>query len=267
MIWQASSGDPSAPALVLIHGSFDRSAGLLKLSRRLDRTFAVTRFDRRGYGRSRATDGPFTAAANVSDLIDIVERARAPRGEPVVLVAHSFGGNVALAVAQQRPELVRAVVTYESPLSWLDWWPGASARIDNERWADDPEEAAERFVRRLIGDDHWDRLPSGTRAARRAEGATMIAELTDLRNGAPWVADRVGVPVLAIYGSTGSSHHRRAMLMLGEMLPDCEVAVVEGATHLGPRSHAGVVADLVVTFVGRVSGGPRHHPPSSTSSR
>ena len=43
-------------------------------------------------------------------------------------------------------------------------------------------------MRRLIGDEKWERLPRRRRAARRAEGAAMVGELADLaatRRGTP----------------------------------------------------------------------------------
>ncbi len=79
--------------------------------------------------------------------------------------ATRYGGNVALALADRHPELVRAVGVYESPLSWLDWWPGTTAGADALATRGDPAEAAERFMRRLIGDERWHRLPESTRRA------------------------------------------------------------------------------------------------------
>ena len=82
------------------------------------------------------------------------------------MVGHSYGGNVALATVERHPDLVAGVVTYETPLSWLPWWPGDSAGGDAVAWRDDPEEAAERFMRRMIGDERWERLPPSSRASR-----------------------------------------------------------------------------------------------------
>ena len=125
-VWSERAGDPTLPAVFLIHGSMDRSAGLLRLSRRLDRTHAVVRFDRRGYGRSIDVGPPHTVEANVDDL----ERLLASHGRddrPVALFGHSFGGNIALAFTARRPELVSTVTVYETPMSWLSTWPGGTA--------------------------------------------------------------------------------------------------------------------------------------------
>lgn len=250
-LWSATAG--TGPDLVLVHGSLDRSAGMLKLSRRLDTAWRVTRYDRRGYGRSVPCEGPFTLDAQIADLVSVIRGAGGgcdpgPR-IPVVLFGHSFGGNVALGVADRYPELVRAVAVYESPLSWTDWWPGDSAGGAARTVADDPEAAAEAFMRRLVGDQRWERLPESTREARRAEGPAMLGELADLRRGAPWQPHRIGVPVLTMFGEHGRPHHRRAMEWVAGAVLDGRVRMVPGAHHFGPNTHPDAVASLFSEFV------------------
>ena len=240
-IWSHETGD--GPLVVLVHGSMDRSAGLLRLSRRLDRRARVARYDRRGYGRSAPHDGPFGMDAQVADLVGVLDGRRA------VVFGHSYGGNVALALADRHPDLAEAVVVYETPLSWFDWWPGSTAGGTALATQGDPHDAAERFMRRLVGDERWERLPPSTRAARRAEGVAMVGELTDLRSGPPWSADRIVAPVLALHGEHGAEHHRDAMRFLGELIPGCRVDVVPGARHFGPNTHADAVADRVVSVI------------------
>ena len=250
-IWSATTGVVGAQHVVLVHGSLDRSAGLLKLSRRLDGRFRVTRYDRRGYGRSRPHPGPFGIDQQVADLVEVVDVA--PRaGTPVLIVGHSYGGNVALAVADRHPDLVSGVITFESPLSWMPWWPGTSAGGDAMAWRDEPEQAAERFMRRLIGDDRWERLPPSSRAARRAEGPAMIGELTDLRLRQPWVAERITIPVLALRGEHGKQHHRVGSERLAEMLPNATVGSVADARHFGPNTHPDDLASIVIEFAERL---------------
>ena len=195
----------------------DRSAGVLKLSRRLDDIHRVVRYDRRGYGRSRPHPGPFGMEPQVEDLVGVLG------GRPAVVFGHSYGGNVALALATQRPELVSAVAVYETPLSWLDWWPGSTAGADALATRGDPADAAERFMRRLVGDERWGRLPAATREARREEGVAMVGELTDLGERPPWNAAAVTMPVVAMHGSRGADHHRLSTTYLADVLPDCRV--------------------------------------------
>ena len=249
-LWSEEAGAPGAPLIALVHGSLDRSAGLLKLSRRLDDRCRVLRYDRRGYGRSTPHAGPFDVAAQVADLVVLLD------GRPAVVFGHSFGGNVALALADRHPELVRAVGVYEAPLPWLDWWPSGTAGGEAATAADDPADAAERFMRRMVGDEKWMRLPAGTRAARRTEGVTMVTELAALRDGAPWDPARITVPAVAMHGSAGHEHHRRSTSYLGAVLPDCPVVTIEGARHFGPNSHPDAVAAVLAELVSRAETRP-----------
>ena len=228
----------------------DRSAGLLRLSRRLDTDHRVIRYDRRGYGRSADVGPPWTVEANIDDLEAVLDAASAT----AVVFGHSFGGNVALGLAARRPELVSAVVVYETPLSWLDSWPGNTAGAAAMA-VDDPADAAEAFMRRLVGDAVWERLPRSTRAERRSEGAAMVGELADLRRRAPWEGDRVGVPVLALYGEHARPHHRAAMEGLGDLIAGCRSTMVPDAGHAGPHTHARAVADAMAPLLASLNDG------------
>jgi pimeloyl-ACP methyl ester carboxylesterase len=229
-LWAEEAGDPGHPLVVVIHGSMDRSAGMLKLSRDLDHDFRVLRYDRRGYGRSCPHDGPFTMGAQVDDLVGIVA------GRTAVLIGHSYGGNVALALADRHPDLVAGVVAYETPLSWEPWWPGTTAGAIAVAAAGSPELAAEGFLRRMLGDERWEALSERTKASRRAEGVAMVAELADLRSHQPWVAARITVPVVTSFGSLGAPHHRRGMEHAAALL-GCPVIELPGVRHDAPLSH------------------------------
>lgn len=84
----------------------------------------------------------------------------------------------------------------------------------------------------------------------------MVAELADLRRCAPWEADRVNVPVLALHGEHGRPHHRAAMDALAEMIGDCRVAMVPDAGHAGPHTHADAVIAAMEPFLSSLSDEP-----------
>lgn len=257
VVWSECAGSPNDPAIVLVHGSLDRSGGLLRLSRRLSDRFHVIRYDRRGYGRSMELGPPYSVADNVDDLARVIHERTDGRGVALAF-GHSFGGNIVLALAEHRPDLIEAACVYESPLSWLDWWPGHSAGGAAPAHHD-PADAAEAFMRRLVGDEKWERLPPSTRAARRTEGPAMVGELADLRARPPWIASQIEQPILAMFGERARPHHRRAMELLAELLIDCRVEMIPGAGHFGPNTHADEVSASMVDFLGAVatSGGSR----------
>jgi len=248
-VWAEEAGSADHPLVVVIHGSMDRSAGMLKLSRRLDMDHRVLRYDRRGYGRSFPHDGPFTMDAQVGDLVGLLAGRRA------VLVGHSYGGDIALATADRHPDLIAGVAVYETPLSWEPWWPGKTAGSVAVAASGKPQEAAELFMRRLIGDRRWDELPESTRETRRAEGVAMVEELADLRRHQPWFAERVTMPVVTSYGSRGAPHHQDGMRYAASLL-GCPFVELPDCRHDAPLSHPDLFRTRVIDPLLRRVGSP-----------
>lgn len=250
--WRQTTGE--GPAVVLVHGMMDRSSGMARVARALD-GYAVTRYDRRGYARSAELGPPRSFADQVDDLVAVLEEM-APDG--ALVFGHSYGGTVALATAVARPDLVRGVVVYESPLPWFDWWPTDSAGARAARSADDPAGAAEAFMQRLVGPDRWARLPPSTKAARRAEGETMVAELAQVRapHPAPFDAADVTVPVIAASGPHGAPHHHRSMDEVARATGGLR-RIVDDAGHGVHLSHPKAVAALIDELDGWVRTGDR----------
>lgn len=231
---------PDTPLMVLfIHGSLDRSAGMARLTRLTQRRIRTVRFDRRGYGRQVSHAGPFTVDENAKDVLEILD------GMPSVLIGHSYGGNIALRVAELAPHLVRGVSTYETPLSWTDWWPNDSAGAAAVS-ANNPEMAAERFMIRMIGQKRWDQLPEHTQQQRRKEGRALTGELSSLRSGSPWTGEAITCPVLCGYGSRALPHHIEGASALVRMLPQATMVCIEGAGHGAPISHPQDFCDQLV---------------------
>jgi pimeloyl-ACP methyl ester carboxylesterase len=253
-LYVVESGEANpGPLVVLVHGSMDRSGSWVRVVREL-RDHHCVRYDRRGYGRSRRLGGG-TMVEHVADLFDVLA------GRPSVVAGHSYGAAIALAAAERRPDLIRAVVSYEGPMSWRDWWPNGSAggnAVDQVRSGAAPADAAEHFLRRMIGDERWFALPDRTREERRAEGEALLVELHAARFGdPPYDPARVLVPVISARGTKSDAHLRRGADVLATELPDVELAVVEGADHGAHQSHAAEIAALIRRALARLdSRGP-----------
>ena len=248
-IWADEAGDPDHPLLALIHGSMDRSAGMLKLSRQLDETFRVLRYDRRGYGRSFPHPGPFVIDSQVDDLVRLLA------GRTAVLIGHSYGGNIALATAERHPDLVAGVAVYETPLSWESWWPRTTAGSVAVTGLGKNEDAAERFLRRMLGDERWEALSERSKQTRRAEGAAMVGELADVRRNQPWTAASITVPVVVAYGTLGAAHHQRGMTHAAELF-GCPLVVLPNCRHDAPMSHPALFRSAVIDPLLRTIGPP-----------
>lgn len=250
----SDTGPREGTTIVLIHGSLDRMAGMAHVSRLLQRNWRVVRYDRRGYGRSWPHPGPFSVSDHVVDLCEVLNTVKDVRD--VLLIGHSFGGHVAFAAAVQLQhsanvqQRVLGASMYESPLSWMSWWPGTTA--GNQAISTNTEKAAETFIRRLIGDEKWESLPEGTKDARRREGVALVGELSALRTRAPYEFADVGVPVVCGYGEHGASRHHDGARYVSEHIRDSQLTMIAGAGHGAPTSHPREYVDqMVIPLLGR----------------
>jgi pimeloyl-ACP methyl ester carboxylesterase len=238
---ERGAGAPG-PLVVLVHGSLDRCAAFARVvANEPLRGRHTIRYDRRGYGKSVDVGPPAGLEDHVDDLLAIVD------GRPTVLFGHSFGGLVALVAATRAPGVVRCVAAYEPPQPWLPWWPGTSAGGAAARVA--PADAAEAFLRRMVGDDRWEALPARTKEARRREGTALSAELASVRSAPELPLDptALAVPVLVARGSRSSDHLRRSAAELAVAVPGAELVELQGADHGAHLTHPAEVA----RFIGR----------------
>jgi pimeloyl-ACP methyl ester carboxylesterase len=223
-----------APLVVFVHGSMDRSGAFARCCRQL-RDLHTVRYDRRGYGRSAGL-GTRPIAGHADDLIELLDK------RPAVVVGHSLGGIIALAVAQRRPDLVRAVGAYESPMPWVEWWPKVSAggeamTAGSELTTEGAGDGAERFMRRMIGDARWDALPEHSKRDRRAEGPALLAELQSARAAAPYDHAAITVPVVTGCSTLSREHHQWSAHELARLTGGDAPFMVEGAGHGAHATH------------------------------
>lgn len=239
-----TTGAPSEPVVVLIHGSMDRQAAFARVLRHLsDVTTAV--YDRRGYGSSVGLGAPYDVDQHVADLDRILERVD-PTSTGCVLIGHSFGGVVSLSYASRRPERVRGVGVYESPMSWEPWWSLTSGGARAVQTRHDPELAAENFLKRFIGESRWLELPETIRARRRREGHALVGELADIRRRRPYRFDEIHCPVVSAVGSRAADHMRRGAQLLADECSPRPLVVIDGAHHNAPVSHPEEFVNSVV---------------------
>ena len=235
----SESGPEDGETIVLIHGTLDRMAGMAHVARLLQKDHHIIRYDRRGYGKSQPHAGPYSIDDQVNDLEEVLGGRRA------FLIGHSFGGHVAFAGAVRLGEQVVGASMYESPLSWMPWWPGTTA--GNQAVDTDPLNAVEIFMRRLVGDERWDNLPEHTKQSRRDEGPALVGELSTLRKHEPYDFAAVKVPVVCGYGEHGAQRHQDGAKYVASHVQNGIAVMIEGAGHNAPTTHPREYVDAVIT--------------------
>ncbi|MCZ2099475.1 MAG: alpha/beta hydrolase, partial [Anaerolineae bacterium] len=110
---ESGSGAP----LVLLHGLTSNKAAWKPLLPALEPDYRVYALDFRGHGKSgRAPDNHYRNIDYARDVIAFVKHLDAP----VVLMGQSLGAMVAIVVASQYPEGVRALILLDPPLFSFD---------------------------------------------------------------------------------------------------------------------------------------------------
>jgi len=99
--------------------------------------FSFFAFDRPGWGNSQSTTGQMYPS--LSDQADILAAAflKIDLPKPIILVAHSWGGPVALELSAQYPQLVDGLVLIASPANPVvsqPRWYHKAARLKAVQW-------------------------------------------------------------------------------------------------------------------------------------
>ncbi len=104
-------GNADAPPLILLHGGRDHCRSWDWVADELRHDWHVIAPDLRGHGDSAwSADGDYSARACVYDLAQLIHQKNLA---PLTIVAHSYGGHIALRYAGIYPENVRKLVAIE----------------------------------------------------------------------------------------------------------------------------------------------------------
>jgi pimeloyl-ACP methyl ester carboxylesterase len=129
-------GDPAAPKIFLLHGFLDVSATWQPIAEGLLPRFQVLSPDFRGFGYTQWPEDGYWFQDYVGDLQFIVDHYSP--SEPILLVGHSMGAQVASLYAGLRPERVKKLVCLDGL-----FLPDMEARLAPKRfrrWLDELKE-------------------------------------------------------------------------------------------------------------------------------
>lgn len=215
--------------------------------------------DHRGHGRSDWPEQGYALQDYVDDDAAVLQELGG--GQPVVLVGAATGGNVALLLASQHPDLVAGLVVIDPGLS-LD--PDINADVQNQidrfyRF-DDFEDAAaslafsgywtDRMRAHFVSHAYAPDGEGGVQATYRKEAAmeTETALEEDL-----WDLIDVHCPTLALRGDVSEVFDRGRLLRLADIVDDCTIAEIPRANHRVMQDAPRAVAGLLDSFVLRLS--------------
>lgn len=200
------------------------------------------------------------------EAVEIVREIRALPG-PAHLVAHSYGGGVALHIARHHPELVRSLCIYEptsfhvlnngksDDLKLFREIEALSSAMGNAIDEGNITYAAHVFTEFWGGLGAWQALSKTQRTAMRnwvRKGPLDFHALLYEPAGKPALS-AINVPTTLIYGTLTHPHTRRIAEELALAIPDCRLCPVQGASHMGPFTHRQEVLQIVGNHLTQVA--------------
>ena len=240
----------SGPPLVLVHGGFSDHHTNWEFVRPLfERQFTVYAIARRGRGETDATQG-HSLDDEGRDVVAVIRVI----GEPVFLLGHSYGAQVALVAAAEVPDRVRKLVLYEPPRPGVVG-PEALARLEELARVGDWDGLATTFFRDQLS------VPVRELDALRATAlwppivADAEASLGDLRALSRYDFraerfDELRVPVVLQIG-TESPRALYVSDALAAVLPDARIQELAGQAHEGmttaPEMYAAAVSRILLS--------------------
>lgn len=263
-------GNAQRPLLVLLHGFSDSGSSFQFLVDELEGDWFVIAPDWRGFGETRSRAESYWFPDYIADL-DALLGVYSP-AEPVRLLGHSMGANVAGLYAGIMPERVAAFVNVEgfglpesdpqnTPAHYRRWIERGRQREAYATYADF-EELAARIVKRnpRMGRDRalfvarlWaEQLDDGT-VALRVDPAHRLPNAVQYRRAearACW--ESITAPVLVVKGAE-SDFYSRAMERAGpdeiEVFATAQAVEIADAGHMVHFEQPAALAAAVEAFL------------------
>ena len=249
--------------VLLLHGHGANVGTFAPLATRLvEAGRRVVAFDFRGFGRSSAVPGTFAFDDLVGDAVFVLDALDL---RETIVVGHSMGGGIALALAATQPGTDRGAGRW--PRAAQQHCPGPGGQPAQPDAGQDARLGEGRAARGAPPPRHRARssqlrqgpLPEprrgGQEGRRREPGAPRRGFARRLLGTD--LSDRlasVQVPVLLLTGSADRVIAASESQRLADLLPDARVEIYEGAGHMLPMERAGEVAARIVRFADEVSG-------------
>lgn len=247
-------GPPGPIRILAIHGLTGHGQRWQHLAEDHLAEFGVAAPDLLGHGRS-SWAAPWSIDANVKELAALLEESAE---QPVLVVAHSFGGAVALHLAASHPDLVAALVLLDPAIAldgaWMaqiadamlaspDYPDAAEARAEKEHgsWSDVAPAVLDAEL-----DEHLITLPGG-RFSWRISVPAMMSYWSELARDLVVPAPGTATTLVRATRTSPPYVGEDLIAALAEQLgPDFELVDID-CQHMVPHARPGEVAELIRT--------------------
>jgi pimeloyl-ACP methyl ester carboxylesterase len=220
--------------LVLLHGGLATAESWAMQVPTLAERYRVYVPERRGSGRTPDVAGPITYEMMAADTAAFLKAAGTGAA---YLVGWSDGAVVGMLVALRRPELVRKLVVIGQYFNFDGQVPEFRAMI--EYWGSSLPEALHEVYDRVSpdGPEHFPVVLEKMMRMWREEPDIALSERAGVR-----------APVLLMQGDDDIVKVEHSAT-LAATLPDAQLAVIPGSSHMAPLEKPDLVNRLILDFL------------------
>jgi len=256
-------GDSARHTIVLVHGGSAHAHWWDYVAPQLTHCGRVIALDFRGHGRSQWANPPhYGLEAYLQDLAGFVSQHLQTR---VVLVGHSMGGHVAQLLAQDRPDLLEALIAIDSPpngpplATRLKWrWKrrkqggprpefGSAQELVKRFRLSPPGHALTAAKLEALALKGSEQLPNGNWAFR-FDPETRVPRTTMRTMRKPRLRE-IKLPVLILRGANSALMSRSAALKMHRRLPRATLKEIDGAFHHVPLDQPEAAVAAIAEFI------------------
>lgn len=229
--------------VVLLHPGWGDSTIWDPVTALLPESARVICYDVRGYGRSPAPTGPFTAVGDLAAVLSRLDVVDA------IVVGHSGGGATAVSLTLVQPDRVRALILAAPGVSDYPWPENDPYFVE----CDTLLSARDREGLTALGLRTWaaaDADPQAEDQIRRAVDA-MLAQGDHLQDDPPAMSrlDQIRVPTEVVIGDQDHPMVVDCAEVIAARIPRCRLTFRPGADHMLPLREPAVLAQLIAAHL------------------
>lgn len=248
-------------AILFAHCSSATHKEWSSLTQELQNNYRILAPDLLGYGDSEkwSVDKSYDAL----DDARVIEKCLKLTDKPAHVVAHSYGGAMALEAARVNPERIKSLTLIEPASFHL-------LKLDNRdsEWRQissvaseviaainkgEAEKAAKAYMVFWAGRIKWFLMPRKMKHHIIETIEKVAAEFSGIHNDYTSLSDyrSVTAPVRLIMGSKTTRPAKAIIDILSKTLPDIEVTTLKGAGHMSPFTHKSEINALAKQHISK----------------
>ncbi len=245
----------AGPPLVLIHGSPANGKTWKAVGDLLSDRFRVVAPTLPGH---EISGGRSPSPMTTEEMAEAVERVIGRRDQPIQLAAHSFGANVALAIALGGRVAIDRLVLFEPvtvkilPIAGEDAaFAAAESTFDFyvQRYRRGEARAVETMIEFWFGPGAFERMPAPVQdylIERTAVNVRDVGSNFD-ENYSPEMLRDLRIPTTIVYGGASPAIIRTIANAMAGALGNASTEIIDGATHAMLITHPERVAGAIAT--------------------